>query len=224
MPPRSRIDHVTVAAATLDQGVAYAARVLGVAPPAGGAHPRMGTHNHLMTLGDGLFLEVIAVDPQAPAPGRPRWFALDDADLGADLRARGPRLVTWVARTDDIRATAAASPVDLGPAERMSRGELEWLITIPADGGLPDHGAMPTLIQWPEDRPHPASGMRDLGFRLAGLDIAHPEPQRLQAALDAIGLDRSDGLVTVRPGTAAVPVLSARIRTPAGTVVELGPP
>ena len=46
-------DHLTVAALTLEQGIAYVQRALGVAIPPGGTHPLMGTHNHLMRLGDG---------------------------------------------------------------------------------------------------------------------------------------------------------------------------
>lgn len=213
------IDHLAIAAGTIEDGVAWARKTLGVEVPKGGAHPQMGTHNHLLRLGTGLYLEIIAIDPDAPAPHRPRWFALDDPALRRALDI-GPRLIAWIARTPDIRATAARSPVPLGPVEPMRRGALEWLITIPADGSPPEGGAMPILIQWPEDRPHPTEGMPDLGCRLLGLDIGHPEPERLDAALDAIGLDRSGGPVAVRRGTGA-PSLTARLSTPAG-VVTLG--
>jgi hypothetical protein len=85
--PAASLDHLTVAALTLEQGVNYVQRVLGVAVPFGGAHPLMGTHNHLMQLGDGMFLEIIAPDP-AVTPKRTRWFGLDDPRmrlLGNDL-------------------------------------------------------------------------------------------------------------------------------------------
>ncbi|TWA91006.1 glyoxalase-like protein [Bradyrhizobium stylosanthis] len=68
-----RLDHITVAANDLAEGVAYVEDALGIAPPAGGAHPLMGTHNHLLRLSETSFLEVIAPDPSAPAPTRPRW-------------------------------------------------------------------------------------------------------------------------------------------------------
>jgi hypothetical protein len=41
----------------------------------------MGTHNRLLKLGEGFYLELIAIDPQAPPPGRPRWFGLDRLEL-----------------------------------------------------------------------------------------------------------------------------------------------
>ena len=78
-------DHLTVAALTLEQGVAHIERALGVVIPAGGAHPLMGTHNHLMRLGEGAFLELIAPDP-AVTPQRVRWFGLDDPAMRKSLQ------------------------------------------------------------------------------------------------------------------------------------------
>src|SRR5690606_8176826 len=97
---------------------------LGVSLQAGGQHPRMGTHNKLLRLGDDVYLEVIAADPAAPAPQRPRWFELDQMTPGSR-----PRLGTWVIRTDDIVAARAACSWDTGPIESMTRGALAWRIT-----------------------------------------------------------------------------------------------
>jgi catechol 2,3-dioxygenase-like lactoylglutathione lyase family enzyme len=108
MPP-CYIDHIIVTAPTLEAGAAFVRRVLGVSMQTGGQHPRMGTHNLLVRLGDELFLEVIAANPAAPAPGRPRWFALDA--LGADT---APALRAWVVRTAEIAATSANACEALG--------------------------------------------------------------------------------------------------------------
>jgi len=124
------IDHITITAPSLEAGAALVRQCLGVAPQRGGQHPRMGTHNLLLRLGEAMFLEVIAIDPEAPAPSRPRWFALDE--LAADAQ---PRLSCWVARTPDIRAAAAAACEPLGHVEPMSRGALNWLITLPRTAG-----------------------------------------------------------------------------------------
>ena len=59
------LDHITIAALSLGEGVAFASAALGVSIPPGGAHVQMATHNHLVRLGDGLFLEIIAPDPSA---------------------------------------------------------------------------------------------------------------------------------------------------------------
>src|SRR3989442_15725565 len=129
MPADCQIDHLVVTAPDLAAGAELVRRSLGVTPQPGGEHARMGTHNSLLKLGDSLYLEVIAPNPDAPRPGRPRWFQLD----GQEWVSR-PRLATWVARTSDLRSTLAAASEPLGAVEPMSRGDLSWLITIPADG------------------------------------------------------------------------------------------
>jgi hypothetical protein len=206
-------DHLVIGAARLAQGVDWVEGELGVAMPPGGSHPRMGTHNHLTALGPASFLEVIAVDPAAEPPPRPRWFALDDPAQKARL-GRRPRLLTWVARTDDIEASlarASAAGAELGRAVEMTRGDLTWMISIRDDGGLPENGTLPALIQWREGR-HPAGATADLGLRLDTLELRHPSPARLDIVLRAIGADHLAKLVQDdRP----VPSLRAVLRSSA---------
>lgn len=206
------IDHITIAAHTLEQGVAYVADALGIEPPPGGAHPRMGTHNHLLRLGESLFLEVIAVDPLMPAPSRPRWFQLDDPVLQAQLRIK-PRLLTWVARPHDIAASMLASSVPLGALEVMTRGALRWLISFPEDGSLPEQGLIPSLIKW-TDGPHPATRMPELDCFLERFEARHPDPAAYRAQLASIGAAHCIEILQADAGSAAQ--LRAWIRTPHG--------
>lgn len=46
---------------------------------------QFGTHNRCLGMEDGIYLEVIAVDPEAPPPSRPRWFGLDDPFMQVGL-------------------------------------------------------------------------------------------------------------------------------------------
>jgi hypothetical protein len=204
-------DHLVLAARDLDQGATWLEDRLGVPLADGGRHTRMGTCNRLLGLGEGLYLELIAIDPQAPPPGRARWFGLDRPE---DLPADRPRLLTWVARSDDIGREAAASTEDLGEILSMERGDYRWRITAPPDGHLPGGGLVPTLIQW--DVPlHPASRLPDAGCRLMKLEGFHPQPARIRGVLSALGLaSRLD----VHPGTDDAPQLVAYVRTPGGLV------
>ncbi len=202
------IDHITVTAPSLEAGAALVRAVLGVSPQAGGEHGRMGTHNLLLRLGDDRFLEVIACNPAAPAPNRPRWFALDELRPDA-----APALSAWVARSSDIRASAAASAVALGEIETMSRGSLDWLITISRDGSLPLGGIAPLLIQW-QSGGHPASTLPDHGLSLAGLELHHPEPERIAGLLASLGLEHAVHVTAAATG--APPQLVAHIDTPQG--------
>ena len=75
-------DHLVVGAPTLDEGASWLEARLCIPMSAGGKHETMGTHNALVGLGPGAYLEVMAIDPQAPAPGRARWFDLDEPRSG----------------------------------------------------------------------------------------------------------------------------------------------
>jgi hypothetical protein len=206
---RKFIDHLVVTAPSLDAGAAYVRNALGVSPRPGGEHARMGTHNMLLRLGESTYLEVIAANPAAPRPTRPRWFALDA--LAADAK---PSLATWVARTGDIRAGNEAAAEQLGGVESMSRGALEWLITVPADGSLPLDGVAPALIEWHTDA-HPASHLDDYGLSLKKLELFHPDPERVAHLLKSLAID---GPVVVQKSAVAARLV-AHIDTPQGTRV-----
>jgi len=124
----------------------------------------MGTHNVLLSLGAESYLEVIAIDPGAPAPSRPRWFALDAPQTQARL-ASGPALLHWMERTDDLEAEVAAYPAQVR-IEPFTRGAFRWRLALTPDGSLPGQGSLPTLIQW--QSAHPCTVLPDTGIRLAG--------------------------------------------------------
>lgn len=179
MPAALEVDHLVVAAASLEQGAAWCEATFGVVPAAGGRHPLMGTHNRLLRV-DGpsfprAYLEIIAIDPDATAPGRRRWFDLDDAGLRAAI-AVAPRLVHWVARCSDFDATCAAwRGRGLGRGEPIAAsretpgGLLRWRITVREDGQRLLDGALPTLIEW--GTAHPVDTMPASGVQLVSLAV-----------------------------------------------------
>ena len=191
----NRIDHVTLGAASLEQGTAAMESALGVTLPRGGQHEAMSTHNCLAQVGNEAFLELIAVDPEAPPPGRIRWFTLDEPATRARLAER-PRALCWVVSTDDLDALAARSPVPLGEILSMSRGGRSWRLTVPQDGSLAEAGLIPAFIEW-SPGPHPSGGMQDLGLRLERVRLSHPDPDWLKGVLAALGID---GLAEVVAG------------------------
>jgi hypothetical protein len=203
---RTFIDHLVVTAPSLAAGAAYVREVLGVSPRAGGEHLRMGTHNMLLRLGESSYLEVIAANPAAARPTRPRWFALDT--LAGDAK---PSLAAWVARSADIRAGNEAATEQLGTIEAMSRGALDWLITVTADGSLPLDGVAPALIEWHTDA-HPAARLDDYGLSLQKLELFHPDPERVARLLKSLAID---GPVVVEKSAVAVRLV-AHIATPQG--------
>ncbi len=165
-------DHIAIAAENLAEGVEYLEDSLGVTMAPGGEHVLMGTHNRLLGLLDGLYLEVIAINPDAPDPGRPRWFDLDNF-RGA------PRITNWILRCDDLAASLGTLPIRAGEPVALSRGDLRWQMAVPRDGKLPYDNMAPALIEWEGDA-HPANRLPASGLRMTGFDIQHPEAGALK--------------------------------------------
>lgn len=204
-----RTDHVVYGVDDLDAAADELAERLGVRPAAGGRHVGRGTHNALLGLGDGAYLEVIAADPeQAPAPG-PLAFALD--------RLRLPRLVGWACRTPDFDERVAAVREGgrdiLGEVRPMCRRRpdgflLEWRLTHHEPD--PTRLIVPFLIDWGTS-PHPSESA-PAGVRLVDLRGEHPDPAAAREMLAALGAP-----LPVDEGPE--PALVATLDTPRGRVI-----
>lgn len=199
----SHIDHLVVLAPDLDTGCAHVAQALGISPGPGRQHPHMGTHNRLLSLGPALYLEVMAIDPEAAPVARPRWFGLDQRPATA-----APGLAAWVANGDDI---AAHAEPELGPVETMARAGMTWQMTARPDGSPPFDGAGPLLIQRAGPT-HPAAVLPPTGLALRQLRLVHPRAAELRSLLQRIGL--ADARLDVQTGRHAA--ISAVIETPQG--------
>ena len=179
------VDHLLYASASLERGMDEIESLLGVRPVPGGHHPQYGTHNALLSLGPGTYLEVIARDPQLSAPP---GGALVDIPANAESR-----LITWVYRVADIEGVASAATsaaIGLGNVESGSRkkpdgSKISWQLTNPY--AMPMDGAVPFLINW-GNTVHP-SAVVPSGGRLVELVIEHPEPDQIRSALSILGAE-----------------------------------
>jgi len=213
----TNIDHIAVAASSLEAGVAYIEEMLDVSIPKGGEHPAMATHNHLMQLGENLFLEVLAINSEMTAPDSPRWFGLEDPFVRHSISLK-PRLHTWIVNTSDIEHVDKLESFDFGKVASLSRGNLRWKFSVPEDGRLLAGGLVPYVMQWDGMSEvgfrHPSQGMMDLGCELVGLELHHPQTTWLESILDSI---KAKDLVTVNELPAhTAPYIKAIIRTPTG--------
>lgn len=215
------LDHLIIAARSLDEGAQFVAETLGVEPVTGGAHARMGTHNRLLGLAGGVYLEVIAIDREAQALAS-RWFELDTPAMQARLE-RGPFLAHWAARVGrpkDLGRWQAQYPSRIAPVIAMSRGELTWRLTVPVDGAFPSwqgagDGIAPTLIQW--DTPlTPAQRLPNSGLALRSLKGFHPRANLVREQLAWLGAAH---LIDIEDAPNQPPALVAEIETPAGVRV-----
>ena len=123
MPP---VDHLVYAVPDLEKGIADIERLTGIRAAIGGSHPGMGTRNALISLGPDVYLEIIGPDPAQLEYRSPRVFRIDGLDA--------PRLITWAAKSVDVRTVAGIElPGGMSPgaasegARRTPDGELlQW--------------------------------------------------------------------------------------------------
>lgn len=169
-------DHIAISGETLAEARSHAEQALGVFLQSGGEHDVFFTHNALLGLQDGLYLEVIAINPDAPTPDRARWFDLD--------RFKGsPRLTNWICRSDDLRKTLSTMPAGMGAPVDLQRGNLRWSMAVPEDGILPFDNVGPALMQWHVEQ-HPAATLAPSGVRLTRLTVRHPQADALRSTLE----------------------------------------
>ncbi len=198
------LDHIAVLGETLDEAAGHVERMLGAPMQPGGQHERFGTHNRLLGLAPGLYLEAMAIDPGLEPPRDARWFGLDHFS--------GPaRLDKWVVRCDDIADALERLPMAGRPVS-LQRGALSWTMAVPEDGALPFDGMFPALIEWHSPVP-PGKTLPTSGLSLVGLSVCHPRADDLRARLGPL----LDG-APVRFETAAQPALRAEIDTGEGRV------
>jgi hypothetical protein len=188
-------------------GIETIEKLFGVRAIPGGQHPGRGTRNALVSLGPGIYLEIIGPDPAEPPPAQLRPFGIDELTE--------PRLVTWVAKGKNLESfakEAARAGIKLGKVIDGSRQRtdgvvLSWRYTDPRT--VVFDGLVPFFIDWGKT-PHPA-GAATSGPSLIGLRAEHPHPQSVQKALDTLGLD-------LRVQRGSRPALIATIDTPRGRV------
>ncbi len=208
----STLDHLVIGCTDLARGAAWLERFLGVKLSDIGTHERMGTHNRLLSLGPDCFLELIAIDPGGGKPFMPRWFGLDTIDVQERI-AQKPRLLGWVARTNNIDGLSEKTGGILGGTHAIARGDFKWRITIPDDGYPVEAGLIPTLIQW--DVPiHPCQRLVDQQCRFEWMEAAHPNPAKIRYLLGELRLENTLILTATPPYSGMT--MCAYIRTPNG--------
>lgn len=177
---QARIDHVILGARDLDEAVEAFERLTGVRPVYGGKHPG-GTHNALASLGDRLYLEIIAVQPGA---AKPRHLP----DLGGFDRLAP---IGWAVSADDgeaLRKSLGAAGFQLSDSQAGSRttpagATLRWQTF-----GLPwAFEEAPFFILWSPETPHPSTTSPS-GCTLQRWAVAGPRFDEVERLRKALGL------------------------------------
>ncbi len=201
------LDHLVYGVPDLERAVDEMERQVGVRPASGGTHAGGLTHNALLSLGPGSYLEIIASVPGNDAPAGALPFGLE--------KLAEPRLVTWAVAVDDIEERIeAARTAGYDPGAMMAGGRdlrdgshLGWQLAVrqePAGDGI-----VPFLIHWMSE-PHP-SVTAPQGCQFVALRAEHPQPESVLRVLRALAVE-----LDVNEGGA--PRLIATLETPSGRV------
>lgn len=201
-------DHFIYGGADLDAMRADFAGFTGVEPSVGGCHPGMGTRNALASLDGGVYLELLAPDPQQPqqanmgarvgAFARSQLFAYMLKAAGGELEAAQAVLERGGIASDLIDASRATP----------DGATLRWRLLVPRANPFGDH--LPKFIDWLHT-PHPStSAARGCGFE--AFELGHPRADELAALLRELG-------VPLPVHAADRPYQLLRIRTPRGARV-----
>ena len=191
------LDHLTVVPPDLAEGVAHVLECLDLDIPFGTRHEYMGTHNHRLQLGDRVYLEIVALDPEGVDPGRSRWFGLDDrAQVRSDWDA-GRRLRGWVASTDNMDRILSDHPGVFGEKVALPPQKPQFAFSLRVDGRLPHDGLAPSFIDHQGD-PTSMDDIPDMGARLSGFRLEHPDPGPVKALYRDLAIDRCPSVVQGR--------------------------
>jgi hypothetical protein len=185
-----RIDHVIYGTSDLDRAAARVGVELGLSAIGGGRHDGLGTHNRIVPLGDGTFLELLAVVDPEEAAASPVGAAL----LGAI--AVGDGLLGWAVAVKDVRPVAArlGTSIDTvgrqgraarltGLAESLAEPWLPFFIERSPRPRTPDARDGTAAISWVEVAGDAGRLQRWLGATLLPVRVVDGEP-----SLRAVGV------------------------------------
>lgn len=189
-----KLDHLTVIAPTLIEGVLHVQNCLDLDVPFGTRHNYMGTHNHRLQLGNSVYLEIVALDPYGTESGRSRWFGLDDQESVRSDWNEGRRLRGWVASTDVIDSVVSNHRAIFGDKIPLPTANPTFDFAIPEDGSLPLDGAAPSIIDHRGD-PTSMASIPDLGARLLSLTLEHPNSATIETFYRELSIDHPPAIV-----------------------------
>ena len=209
------LDHIVLATPDVQASVEEIADATGIRAELGGHFPGRGVYNHLISLGNEAYLEIIGPDPDQPNPDGSLPFGMDVFLSGGEHRGAHVPHWCWKAGDQILERAAAARDAGYNIGEVAPLGRvladgtrLDWRLTRtiwpPVLGGL-----VPFLIDWADAR-HPSTTAVG-GATLASWHGEHPNLDAVRAAHEIMGVT-----LELKPGPE--PALVAVIEGPSGSI------
>ena len=148
-----KLDHIVLGCNTIQEGTDYVEKKLGLTLSEIGYHLHMGTHNRVIKISENIYLEVIAIDPNANKPKHFRWFNLDNKKQQARLK-KSPQIIGYVIENQNPDMLKFYNPFF-----EASRGNYCWEFAMPKSDDtlindeLIESGLVPSLIKWKSKKP-----------------------------------------------------------------------
>lgn len=151
-----KTDHLVYCVPNLEEAMDSLSKKIGVPIVYGGKHPNHGTHNALTGLGDGAYLELLAIDPENTEIQGPKWMGLSLVD--------SPTLSRWALKSSDIKKDVTIlnefgkndRKIITGSRRRSDGTLLRWEMLEPLP--TPKISAIPFFVDW-KDSPHPTTSL-----------------------------------------------------------------
>lgn len=222
---RLRVDHLVFGVpGSLGSAMEAFHELTGVQPAVGGKHPKLGTHNALVSIGNGAYFELLCRDPEQPLDG-PEAAADQKLWMGMEsLQGMESTMLTWA--TD--RGGAIAEAVESARREGYDPGDVTDFARKKPDGSTlrwrlayrhytreqmgPGRGIVPFLIDWNGNSTPAAVAPR--GCELVELRAEAADVDATAKNLRALGIEPAD--LKLKPGPRDR--LVATLRTPKGLV------
>lgn len=185
MSTTREIDHIVYAVPDLDQTLQDFQAKTGIFPVFGGYHKNQGTKNALVNIGNGAYLELIAIDQENTAIGPPRW-------MGVDLIAEA-QVTRWSLKSDQLAQDSKAlrafddhMGVIEGGQRKTAHGDLlSWMMILPL--AEPAVEIAPFVTNWGTNSIHPTQNLPQV-FPLLDIQFYHPDPASLSVLWRQLGL------------------------------------
>jgi len=205
------IDHIVYSVPNLEQACDSLESSLGFKPVFGGYHKTQGTKNALLNLGQGCYLEILAIDESNESIKKARW-------MGIDL-IHEPRITRWAIKSDNLTQdqqilqmyNANMGNISGGSRQTPNGNTLEWEMILPL--ATPKIELTPFMVNWLAHSVHPTKAL-DNECSLVSMEFSHQSPELIQDVFNMLDLN-------ILISSSDKPKISIQLKTQSGEIVTL---